>query len=307
LHDELVRAAMAEPADFFYGGTSAALAATAEAASRGGLHFALDLEDFHSGEEPEPSLETSLASRVETATLSSAKFVSAASGAIAAEYRQTYGVGPVAVHNTFSLPRCPPDFARRSPRGALSLYWFSQTIGAGRGLEDAVRAVGLAEIEAALHLRGRPVAGYLDALRSLAAAVAPRLSIVHSAPAHPSEMIELCRPYDVGLSLEQPTTRHRELCLTNKALTYPLAGLAQCTTDTAGQRELAHALGLGALVYRPGDLDTLAAGLRQWADDSELLRLAKQAAWRAAHERWHWDHPCEKGALVSGILGAIRA
>src|SRR2546428_14167779 len=72
VHDELVRAALAEPADFFYGGTSAVLAATAEAASRAGRHFALDLEDFHSGEETEPSLETSLASRVWTAPLSSA-------------------------------------------------------------------------------------------------------------------------------------------------------------------------------------------------------------------------------------------
>jgi hypothetical protein len=249
----------------------------------------------------------SLASSVEGWTLPSAQFLSAGSAAIASEYGRKYGVRASPVHNTFSLPRRAPDFARRSPPGTLALYWFSQTIGAGRGLEDAVRAVGLAEVRGSLHLRGQAASGYLDSLRSLADAAAPRLSIVHHEPGPPADMIEMCRSYDVGLSLEQPTTRHRELCLTNKALTYPLAGLAQCMTDTAGHRELAHTLGDGAIVYRPGDVETLAAGLRQWADDSERLCAAKQSAWRAARDRWHWDHPCEKGALVSGILSAVAA
>src|SRR5437660_11949948 len=46
-HGELVRAVAAEPCDFVYGGTFAAMAAAAGGAARLGVPFALDLEDFH--------------------------------------------------------------------------------------------------------------------------------------------------------------------------------------------------------------------------------------------------------------------
>ena len=44
------------------------------------------------------------------------------------------------IHNTFPLPARTPNPARLDPR-RLRLYWFSQTIGPGRGLEDAIRAL----------------------------------------------------------------------------------------------------------------------------------------------------------------------
>ena len=45
-----LQAASAEPADLIYGGTTGGLAAPAVAARRCGARYALDLEDFHSGE-----------------------------------------------------------------------------------------------------------------------------------------------------------------------------------------------------------------------------------------------------------------
>ena len=73
----------------------------------------------------------------------------------------------------------------------------------GRGLEDAVAALGRAGVAGELTLRGRAQAGYLEALRQLAATHAPRLSIVHQPPAPPDAMVDLARGYDVGLALEQ--------------------------------------------------------------------------------------------------------
>ena len=54
VHSELVRAAAAAPADLIYGGTTGALAATAEAARRLGVPYAIDLEDLHHGETGRP-------------------------------------------------------------------------------------------------------------------------------------------------------------------------------------------------------------------------------------------------------------
>jgi len=306
VHPELVRAATAEPADLIYGGTSGALAAAAEAARRRRVPYALDLEDFHSAEQTDASARIldRLNGRIERGVLAGAAFLTVSSAAIAAAYQRTYGLDPIVVHNTFPLPARPPDAAPTSG-DRLRLYWFSQTIGPGRGLEDAVQAMGIAGLPGELHLRGLPADGYLDALAALQQRVAPQLRIVHHPPAAPDQMIELSRPYDVGLVLEAPLSRNRELCLANKALVYPLAGLAVALTDTPGHRPLAADLGAGALVYRSGDVQALADGLARWAADKALLARGRSAAWQAARRRWHWEDPAERGALLAAVAGAV--
>ena len=247
VHSELVRAIAADPGDLVYGGTTGALAAIAEGARQRGTPYAVDLEDFHSGETDgsDAAFVDALALRVERAVLPDAAFVTAGSEAIAAAYEKRDGIVPTVIHNTFALPSRLPDVARVDP-ARLRVYWFSQTIGPGRGLEDAVLALGRAGIAAHLALRGQPQAGYLDGLRALAATHAPRLELVHLDPAPPDAMVDLARGYDVGLALEQLTPRNRQLCLTNKAFTYILAGVPVVLTDTPGQHALGVALGRAA-------------------------------------------------------------
>jgi hypothetical protein len=313
-HPELVAAALAAPADLFYGGTTGGLAAVAAAGRRAGAPYALDLEDFHgaeAGDSPASRLAQALVERVEGAALPGAAFVTASSAGIASAYLDTYGAArvaggrpPIPIHNVFRLPARPPSLAPRAGSD-LHLYWFSQTIGAGRGLEDAVQAMGMAGIPGVLHLRGRAIAPYLRSLERLAARVAPGLAIVHHEPAPPDRMVELCAPYDAGLSLEQPSVPNRDLCLTNKAFTYMLAGLPVVFTATSGQEPLAQALEEGALVYAPGDVAALARGLRRWADDRALLGRARRASWEAARRRWHWEHPLERGALLEAVAQTL--
>lgn len=307
VHSELVRAALAQPADLFYGGTSGALAAVAAAGRRACVPFALDLEDFHCAEQddsPAARLAHRLVGRIERDVLHRAAFLTASSEAIAAAYTDKYAVSPIPVHNTFPLPASPPDLTPRAGDG-LQLYWFSQTIGPQRGLEDAVRAMGLAGIPGALHLRGRAIAGYVESLQVLAHRVAPHLRVLVHEPAPPDAMIDCCRGYDVGLALEQGQVLNRALCLTNKAFTYMLAGLAVAFTDTPGQRPLAAALDNGAILYRPGDVAALARGLAAWARDEALLHRAKEATWVAAQRRWHWEHPAERGVLLAAVARAL--
>jgi hypothetical protein len=308
LYPELLRAALAEPADLFYGGTTGALAVIAAAARRRNVPYGLDLEDFHSAEHddsPAVQFVHALTRRIEQDTLSTAQFVTAGSAAIACAYAEVYGIRPIPINNTFSLPTTPPSLTV-NPKSGLRLYWFSQTIGPGRGLEDVVRAVGVAGIPGELHVRGNPLPGYLGDLRTLATQTAPQLQLIPHHPAPPDEMIALCGDYDVGLAVERLKPLNRALCLTNKVFTYMLAGLAVACTDTPGQRPLAHDLGEGAYSYTPGDIATLAAGLKRWADDKTLLARAKAAAWRAAQRRWHWEHALERGALLDAVKGALH-
>ena len=306
VHTELVRAIVADPGDLIYGGTTGALAAVAEAAAQCGTPYALDLEDFHSGETTgaDAPLVDALAERVEHAVLPGAVFVTAASEAIAGAYRDRDGLASTVVHNTFALPSRAPDPARLDP-DRLRIYWFSQTIGPGRGLEDAVLALGRAGVAASLALRGRAQAGYFEAISSMAAAHAPRVELLHLPPAPPDSMVELSGGYDIGLSLEQMTPTNRQLCLTNKAFTYILAGAAVVITDTPGQHALAADLGRGAAIVPPGDLDALAGVFARWAGDPAALACAKQTAWQAAARRWHWEHEAERGALLALVRQAL--
>jgi hypothetical protein len=298
---ELLQLALAEPADLFYGGTSGALAVAALAARRAGVPCGLDLEDFHEGQVSSGDACREVLRQV----LPGAAFLTAGSEAIAAQYRQAYHVPVTPLHNTFPLPSQAPD-PEPIGLGTLRLYWFSQTIGAGRGLEDVVRAVGLAGISAELHLRGSTQAEYIRSLARLAWETAEGLTVHVYEPAPPDRMVELCLPYDVGLSPEQGEHLNPQLCLGNKALTYILAGLAVVLTDTPGQRPFAGDLGEGALRYRAGDIATLASGLRRWAEDRGRLRRARQASWQAARLRWHWEHQCERGALLDAVKGVHR-
>ena len=302
---DLMDLALAEPADLYYGGTCGGLAVTALAARRAGVPYGLDLEDFHEGElEYGPAWDhwRSLLHRLQREVLRDAAFVTAGSAAIAARYEKAYDVSVLPIHNTFSLPPYVPD-PEPSTAGCLRLYWFSQTVGAGRGLEDVVRAIGLAGIRAELHVRGVAQVEYLARLRQLASV---KLSVHVHDPAPPDRMVELSLPYDAGLSPEEGRSVNRQLCLSNKALTYILAGLAVVLADTAGQRPLADDLGEGALRYRPGDIVSLAQGLRRWAEDRSRLRRARQAAWQAARLRWNWEDRREKWALIDAVEAAFQ-
>jgi glycosyltransferase involved in cell wall biosynthesis len=306
VHTEIVQSIVDNPGDLIYGGTTGALAAIAEGARRSRTPYGIDLEDFHSGETsgPDAPLVDALSARVERAVTSGAAFVTTSSDAIASAYLTRDGIRPAVITNTFPLPVRPPDPARVDP-SRLRVYWFSQTIGPGRGLEDAILALGRAGISAHLALRGRSMPGYLEALRSLAASQAPRVELVHLPPAPPDAMVDCARGYDVGLALEQMTPVNRQICLTNKAFTYILAGVAVAITNTPGQHALGIDLGRAAALVRPGDVEALAAALARWAGDPPELDCAKRTAWAAATRRWHWEHELERGRLLALIDEAL--
>lgn len=305
VHPELVKAVLAEASDLIYAGGGATAPGFA-AARRAGIPFAIDLEDFHSAQSdgPEGRWQDGLTRRVEERVLRDAAFLTAGSEPIAGQYERCQGVRPIAIHNVFPLPDRPPAIALRPPSG-LRLYWFSQTIGEGRGLEEAIGAMGLAGILGQLDLRGRVAPGYEESLRQLAAQAAPRLRLHFLPPSPPDTMVEAARDYDVGLTLEQPGVLNRDLCLTNKAFTYLLAGLAVAMTSTTGQRRLAEDLGPAALVYPAGEPARLAAGLRRWWEHPEELLAARRSGWEAAQRRWHWEHPLERGRLLDAVAGAF--
>jgi hypothetical protein len=303
MHDELVSAIASEEADFVYGGTTGALAAIAHGAQRLGVQFGVDLEDFHSAEQTGEGSELAhgLADRIESDVLPKAAFVTAGSPMIADAYAAKYGIRPMPIHNTFSI-----DFAEASNRrGPLRLYWFSQTLGPGRGLEDVIAAAGLCGIAAEFHLRARPIPAYAAQLARFQARVAPAFELVFHDPESPDRMVELAHGYDLGVSTEDGAVLNHRLCLGNKIFTYLAAGLPVLLSATLAQARLAADLGAAATLYEPGDVEALASILRRWDENPDLRCAAAQQARAAALRRWHWEHADDRGALLNTFREAL--
>ena len=304
---ELLDAAFQCGADLYVAHYTGALS-VAGAVAKGAL-LAFDAEDFESGYyeyRTGPRAIDLLAESVERKYLPECCYVTAASPGIAAAYGAKYGIPtPASVLNVFPLAERPPQFRETSPEGPLRLYWFSQTIGPGRGLEDVISAMAkLRDCSIELNLRGRWSAGYEQSLRQLATNGALDLTkIVSCPPAPPGDMVRLSAQYDIGLALEQPASPNRDLCLTNKIFSYLLAGNAVVATATRGQKPILDAIGRAGFFFEPGDVDALVRCLRLWYDDRHELHRARLEAWSCGTREFNWD--LEKKKLVEIVNGVL--
>lgn len=296
----LARAAAAEPADVVVAHNLAALPAAARAAARLDARLGFDIEDLHTGELPDEAVhdaERALRRRLEARLLPRCDFLTAASDGIADDVVRLYGVRrPEVVLNVF-----PRSERRATPpvrRGEVhSLYWYSQVIGPDRGVEEALRALAMLDLPVELHLRGELLPAYAAPLRALIDRLGVSRRVHLWPPAPPGELVALAQQHDIGLALEQPVSRNRQVCVTNKLFTYLLAGLAVAATDTIGQRGILESFSDVGFVYPPGDVTALASGLRRLLTEPGALERARRAARRAADERYCWE--LERDRLVS--------
>lgn len=302
----LATAAAQTKADLYIGHCLAGLAAATMAARRTGARHGFDAEDFHSAETAADAFEHRIITRLEAHCLPGCATFTAASPLIGRAYRETYALAstPLTVLNTFPLkqaPASPPAAAQYSPM--LRLYWFSQTIGPGRGLDPLISVLGRMKHPASLHLRGLPSTRFPDELRALARKHNWFGEIEFLPFAPPDEMPRLAAGYDLGLSLELRTPRNRDLCLTNKIFTYLLAGLPVALSSTSAQDALRPDLGPAALPLNLADPDTCARTLDEWWSNKAVVLTAHQHAWQLGQTRYNWEH--DKHTLLAAIAGGL--
>jgi glycosyltransferase involved in cell wall biosynthesis len=290
---ELTALARRHRADLFIAHNLGALPAAAAAAARWGARLGFDAEDLHSGQFAESDRAAAWVAtcEAERAWIPRCDYVTAAAPGIAAAYAPLARRPPLLVRNVFPLADRPSQPPTGSADGVLRLYWFSQTIGPGRGIEDVVRAMGLLpDGSVELHLRGVWWPGFEAALAELAGAsrLSPSRLAAH-APADPGEMVRLAAPWDVGLTPETGDTDNSNLLQSNKAYTYLLAGVPLLSSDTAGHREiLVEAAGAG-WTYPRGNWRALANRLADLSRNRAVVRHAAARAWSWGEVRFNWD------------------
>lgn len=295
----LVNAVIQVPADLYIAHYPAALPAAFLAASRVGAKFSYDAEDFHLGDwpdEPRYDEERQLLRRIECELLSKCAFITAASPGIAGAYAEVYGIArPEVVLNAFPLAQAAGRLTDKgTTQPSPSVYWFSQTIGPDRGLECAVRAIGLSKHAPHLYLRGTPAPGYIAYLQELSLAhnVVDRVHIL--APDDPDEMERLASSYDIGLVAETGATHNRRVALTNKLFTFLLAGVPPLMSDIPAHQVFARDAGLTDLLYKSDDAADLARLIDGLLGDPRRLAEARAKAFSLGQEKYNWDHEQQK-------------
>jgi glycosyltransferase involved in cell wall biosynthesis len=289
-----VRMACTEKADWFIAHTHAALPIAATAAKHWKAKLGFDCEDLLAELDGEPR---EVVRSIERTYLSRCDYVSVPSQSIAERLVEQYGIqSPVVLYNVFPLKLAEALMSpgQRPASEVLRLHWFGQTIGEGRGLEEAIEGARLLGARVQLHLRGRVTEEYRNRLEFLARRDGGSVELTFHLIVRHDELIRTMDQFDVGLALERPSSGGYARTVTNKFFSYMLAGLAIAATDTAGQREaLSQTPGAG-FSYPAGEPQTLADKLRHWIDDPGLLRAAQEASWNAARKRFCWEIEKEK-------------
>ena len=297
----LTRAAAAERADLYIGHTLPALPAAVRAAERHGAVAGFDAEDLHSGETGQPLIDRA-AARVEARYLPRCRHLTAAAPLIAEAYAERYGVRMTPVLNAF--PRAempPPDPPGRGPGDPLRLYWFSQTVGPNRGLEQVLAGAALLGRPVRLSVRGQISDGYRASLDRLGEESGVDVRCLP--PAEPARMASLAAEHDVGLSVEPGFCPNNRIALSNKLFTYLTAGRPQLLSRTRGQAAFADEMGDAAETVDLADPASVARGLRALADGPRW-RAGAAAARRLGAGRFSWDH--EQETFLNSVETALR-
>ncbi len=287
----LTRAAKKHPADLYIGHNLGALPATVKAAKEGKKPCGFDAEDFHRNEvsdnvrDPDVILRTS----IEDKYIPQINYFTASSPLIAAAYKKSFPLtNPVAIRNVFPISWNieTPVIDQAAP---VKLFWFSQTIGMGRGLEDIIKALGLLQdCPFELHLLGNLPQDAKKAFNTGSG------NFYFHEPIPAAEIPMFAAQFDIGLSPEANVPLSRDMCLTNKIFTYMQAGLAIIASDTSAQKELlAKYPGIGE-IYENGNVASLLDTIRHFCENHKNLCRAKKASWEIARSELNWEKESEK-------------
>ena len=304
----LRRSALAARADLTIGHQEVGLVIACDLRAHG-LKTGVDLEDWYSEDLLESAREQrplGLLKRLEARALSGMAHCTTTSEAMASAMAAEYACRkPTCIYNSFEAVQASdadglvPD--RRFP-DRPSLYWVSQTIGPGRGLEDLMAALTQVDQPLELCLRGRIDPAYKqDLLRMQGEGCPHQVTFLNLVPAE--ELGARSAQHDIGLALEESRPPSRDLTITNKLFHGLQAGLAVVATKTTGQEEAARIANGGVRLLEDNSARALAQAITHLAGDPKRLEDAKSAARRAGSGDLGW--PASERKLIASVQAAL--
>lgn len=294
----LYREAIKHRAILYIGHNPGALAPTIQAAKKVSSKAGFDAEDFHRNEYSSDATHLDVLTKayLEKKYYSLADYITTASPLISLEYQKLF---PNLKFNTILnvFPKSGLIF-KEEQNTWLKVFWFSQTIGYNRGIEEIIEAVNICNshnIKIQIHLLGNPRDYVINDLNALTKRYNFHPSQIQYYSPIPSDSIpHFASKFDIGMATEIGTPYNRDICLTNKIFTYIQAGLAIVASDTSAQKEFINLCSACGMLYNRGDVDSLASVLQYYYDNRHELKKARSESHRLANSELNWETESEK-------------
>lgn len=290
---ELTKTAQKIKAEVYISHNLAALPAAVNAAKKNNAYCGFDAEDFHRQEVSDDlqSLHYQLVKYIEDKYLQATDYFTAASPKIAAHYKALYPqLNPSTINNVFPIKNLV-NFEDKINSKELKLFWFSQTIGPKRGIEDAIAAIGsLKNSSISLTLLGDISQDQLHYFKTFATEAGLNPSqLQFLAPVQPEHIFKLAKNYDIGLALETGFCLNNNIALSNKIFTYLTSGLAIIASETSAQKEFTSTYSKVGKSYPIHNIKALAALINFYIQNNDQLTQAKKEAHLLAKNELNWE------------------
>lgn len=275
-------------ADLYIGHNLPSLPIVVNAARRNKTKCGFDAEDFHRFEnyDDRNNSEVILNTIIEDKYFSSLSYVTAASPMIADAYQSLYQKNVSSILNVFPKTDIKPKLHSNE---TLRFFWFSQTIGTNRGLEEIILSLNkLINVE--LHLLGELTSSNKVYFDNFCTANQIKSELIHyHHPILASEIIPFAQQFDIGLATETGIPFNRDICLTNKIFTYNQAGLAILASNTIAQVALLAQYPNMGLIYERNNHFDLEIKLNELLSDSKQLLKYKKHSFLYGSTVLNWE------------------
>ncbi len=283
--------ALRHKADLYIGHNLGSINAVVKASKKFQAKVAFDFEDFHRGESQLNSLQYIKVKTMEDKFSNLLDYATAASPLIAKAYKELYPELDIqTVNNCFYKSYGFNELLNLSTE-KIKLFWFSQTVADGRGIEIVIKAMGLSgSDDYELTLLGN----CSDYSKNFFISIAKENGVKENQliflnPVSEDEIVKIAAEHHIGLAVEIIKEENRNLCLTNKIFTYLLSGCAIVYSNTQAQKEFFNEnkdLGLG---FNIGDFIELASVLQTYKNDYKLLNYHRNNSFNAS-KNWNWEN-----------------
>ena len=279
-------------ADLYIAHHPSVLIAAALAAEKYNAKYAYDIEDAFAYVD-EGSYIDNPNQRVidaERKYINGAVFTTTASPLYSDIYIQNYKLlkRPVDLMNVFEVNDEQIEYKDRFDLEKVSLYWYSQTVGLNRGLQDLFKAINwLPENTFEIHVRGTCDIEVKNELLKYVEVKSHLNNIFFHTSVSMDELVNRNKEHDIGFALEPSISLNRELCITNKILDYLRSGLMIVATNSKGHKLITDDLGDYAISYTSGNVDELSNALLSYIQNRDRIELAKAKSLKMAIEKYN--------------------
>lgn len=224
--------------------------------------------------------------------ISDACIITIASPLYAEIYTKLYNLKklPLSLLNVFKIEESLTRYLDRKDLQKVSLYWYSQTVGLNRGLQDLFLAINsLAEDAFELHIRGMCTEEVKNSLLNLVKSKVHQANIYFHKSVSMEELSIRNKEHDIGFALEPVNSLNRELCISNKILDYLRSGLMVVATNTKGHKYITDELGKNCITYNENKINELSKALKCFIENKELIVNAKLKSFELAKKEYNWE------------------